>query len=265
MRTQARVPHGFTLIELLVVIAIIAILAGILFPVFTKARAKGKQMMCLSNIRQLCAAIHLYNVDHQGMWVPAWTIEPNPGVDYPWNPRKVWIGYDNANNGRGGDVREPARYPIHEGLIDVYLKDQEVKRCPSQPSEAQTIYCCNWWYSRTLHWQNPHWPEYGPFCKTLDLHGSWGRCIPARESEIEGTGYTMVIWEHWASGPWCQFLQPPEWFDDPPDDQRYIDHFEFLHYEGANTGWADGHAKWLRYKQLRRPMFSVRKSFYPPY
>jgi prepilin-type N-terminal cleavage/methylation domain-containing protein len=54
---------GFTLIELLVVIAIIAVLAGICFPVYAKAREKGRTAACQSNLRQLAMAMHMYATD----------------------------------------------------------------------------------------------------------------------------------------------------------------------------------------------------------
>ena len=57
---------GFTLIELLVVIAIIAILAGILFPVFARARAKAKQTQCLNNVKQLQLGMIMYASDYDG-------------------------------------------------------------------------------------------------------------------------------------------------------------------------------------------------------
>ena len=61
---------GFTLIELLVVIAIIAILAAILFPVFSRAREKARQTSCLSNLKQLGLAVLMYNQDYDETYAP---------------------------------------------------------------------------------------------------------------------------------------------------------------------------------------------------
>jgi len=55
--------RGFTLIELLVVIAIIAILAAILFPVFSRAREQARKTQCLSNLKQIGNALMMYAQD----------------------------------------------------------------------------------------------------------------------------------------------------------------------------------------------------------
>ncbi len=63
---RARAPAGaFTLVELLVVLALIGVLAGLLLPALSRARARAGGVVCLHQVRQLTLAWNLYATDAQ--------------------------------------------------------------------------------------------------------------------------------------------------------------------------------------------------------
>jgi len=67
--------RAFTLVELLTVIAIIAVLAAILFPVFTQAKEAAKKANCLSNTLQLTFSVLLYAGDSDDALPPTQNAE----------------------------------------------------------------------------------------------------------------------------------------------------------------------------------------------
>ena len=92
--------QGFTLIELLVVIAIIALLAAILFPVFSRARENARKSSCANNLKQIGIGIAQYTQDYD---------ETLPMSE--WNTT--------------GDLR-----PWHDTIFP-YVKSIQLYKCPS--------------------------------------------------------------------------------------------------------------------------------------
>jgi len=91
--------RAFTLIELLVVVAIISILAGILFPVFARARENARRANCASNEKQQALGILMYAQDYDGRIMPS-------------------------------QYFQPGAHPFWWELLQPYVKSYQIFRCP---------------------------------------------------------------------------------------------------------------------------------------
>jgi len=105
---------AFTLLELLVVVAIIALLAAILFPVFSSARQKARDTSCLSNMKQIGLGVQQYVQDYDGTFPIFYAYNSSPsagspghkGIELELQPYTKSLQIFKCPNDLGGPVPE---------------------------------------------------------------------------------------------------------------------------------------------------------------
>ena len=227
-------PRGaFTLIELLVVIAIIAILAGMLLPVLSKAKSKGQAIVCLNNLSQLQKAWQMYTDDNDDM-MPLTELDSGGPPHYRARPGS-WV--------LGNSVLDPNTTNVQSGTLFPYLQTVSVFRCPSD---------------RTL--TNPQggkrFPVNRSYTVNATLNAKGGLIIAPVPPFMNVVKLASVVnasrvWVFTESSPFTAMPGDPVFdffFGSPLPVQLWGDIPTDRHSQGCNLSFADGHAEFHRWK-----------------
>jgi prepilin-type N-terminal cleavage/methylation domain-containing protein/prepilin-type processing-associated H-X9-DG protein len=209
MKRTVGTTRGFTLIELLVVIAIIAIFAAILFPVFTQARRKARQAVCLSNMKQIGTALMMYVQDYDE------TLPLNDLVGNGLGPLNGW------RDPRAGDSWCSGIFP--------YVKNLQIFVCP----EAGEI------TDPTNPFRAPATSEDGAVSYMMN-YITRGRSLAA----IPATADLIFLHEGDVRSRVAHCRPRPV----TPSSRMYVQinapFYNSRHNDGAQLLFCDGHAKW---------------------
>jgi prepilin-type N-terminal cleavage/methylation domain-containing protein len=136
MNLRKPLASAFTLIELLVVIAIIAILAALLLPALTQAKAKDQALSCMNNNKQLMSAVHMYSNDANDLLPP--NGDDDDDSDFVGGPDVV--GYWFAGSMKDGNAFDTTLLADSSvNMLAPYTgRSFGVYRCPGDPSTVKT-------------------------------------------------------------------------------------------------------------------------------